>query len=148
MGRVATAYDSRVGRDVAIKVLTSEGDSDLLARFRGGAGTTGRLTRKNIVTIHAFGDHNGMPYIVMELLPGVDLGRIVRERRPLTMLEKVCILQQAIDGLSYAHQKDVIHRDVKPANILVLPDGTAKIVDFGIARVTGADAAVLRTGFF
>ena len=142
MGRVYRAHDPRVGRDVAIKVLTNEGgnDLDLLARFRSEAGTAGKLTHKNIVTVYAFGEQEGMPYIVMELLSGVDLGRTIREHRSLTMLEKVRILHQIVDGLSYAHQKDVIHRDIKPGNIMVLPDGTAKILDFGIARVTGSDS--------
>lgn len=140
MGTVYLAHDPRVGRDVAIKVLTNEGDQDLLARFRSEAGTTAKLTHKNIVTIYAFGEQEGMPYIVMELLPGENLGDVIGKRRPLTLLEKVRILQQVAEGLSFAHQKNVIHRDIKPRNIMLLPDGTAKVMDFGIARVTGSDS--------
>ena len=140
MGTVYLAHDPRVGRDVAIKVLTNEGDGDLLARFRSEAGTTAKLTHKNIVTIYAFGEQDGMPYIVMELLQGENLGEVIGKRRPLTLLEKVRILHQVAEGLSFAHQKNVIHRDIKPRNIMLLPDGTAKVMDFGIARVTGSDS--------
>ncbi|MGA2594465.1 MAG: protein kinase, partial [Bryobacteraceae bacterium] len=140
MGTVYLAHDPRVGRDVAVKVLTNEGDGDLLARFRSEAGTTAKLTHKNIVTIYAFGEQDGMPYIVMELLQGENLGDVIGKRRPLTLLEKVRILHQVAEGLSFAHQKNVIHRDIKPRNIMLLPDGTAKVMDFGIARVTGSDS--------
>jgi len=140
MGVVYLAHDPGVGRDVAIKVLTNEGDGDLLARFRSEAGTTAKLTHKNIVTIYAFGDQEGMPYIVMELLEGEDLGSVIGKRRPLTLLQKVDVLHQVAEGLSFAHQKNVIHRDIKPRNIMLLPDGTAKVMDFGIARVTGSDS--------
>src|SRR5262250_3361266 len=92
MGRVYSAYDPSVDRDVAIKVLTSEGDHDLLGRFRSEAGTTAKLNHKNIVTIHGYGEQDGMPYLVMELLHGVDLARVIREQRPLTLLEKVRIM--------------------------------------------------------
>ena len=140
MGTVYLAHDPRVGRDVAIKVLTNEGDGDLLARFRSEAGTTAKLNHKNIVTIYAFGEQDGMPYIVMELLQGENLGDVIGKRRPLSLLEKVDILHQVAEGLSFAHQKNVIHRDIKPRNVMLLPDGTAKIMDFGIARVTGSDS--------
>jgi len=149
MGRVYRAYDPRVGRDVAIKVLSNEGDGDLLARFRSEAGTTAKLTHKNIVTVYAYGEQDGMPYIVMELLQGEDLGRVIRNKRPMPLLEKLRVLHQVADGLAYAHQNNIIHRDIKPGNIMVLPDGTAKIMDFGIARVTGSDSTRrTQKGFF
>src|ERR1051326_1480283 len=134
MGRVYRAYDPSVDRDVAIKVLTNEGDPDLLSRFHSEAGTTAKLNHKNIVIVHTCGQQDDMPHTVMELLDGVDLARAIRERRPLTLLEKVRIMYQVADGLSYAHENHVIHRDVKPANIMLLADGTVKIMDFGIAR--------------
>ena len=140
MGRVYRAHDPSVDRDVAIKVLTSEGDPDLLGRFRSEAGTTGKLNHKNIVTVHGYGEQDDMPYLVMELLQGEDLARVIREQKPLTLLEKVRIMYQVAEGLSYAHQNSVIHRDIKPANIMLLPDGTVKIMDFGIARVTSRNS--------
>src|SRR5580704_16108749 len=100
MGRVYRAHDPRVGRDVAIKVLTNEGDGDLLARFRSEAGTTAKLSHKNIVTLFSFGEQDGMPYIVMELLQGENLADVIGKRRPLTLLEKVRILYQVAEGLS------------------------------------------------
>jgi len=137
MGRVYRAYDPSLDHDVAIKVLAGDEEPESLDRFRSEAGTTAKLQHKNIVTVHAFGEQDGMPYIVMELLNGVDLARIIREHRPLALLDKVRIMYQAAEGLAYAHQKGIVHRDIKPANIMVLPDGTVKIMDFGIARATG-----------
>src|SRR5438874_1179298 len=140
MGRVYRAHDPRVDRDVAIKVLTTEGDTDLLGRFRSEAGTTAKLRHQNIVTVYAYGEQDGMPYLVMELLEGRDLKRVIQERQQLSLLQKVRIMHQVADGLCYAHQNNVIHRDIKPANIMLLPDGSVKIMDFGIARVTGRDS--------
>jgi hypothetical protein len=140
MGRVFRAHDSSMDRDVAIKVLTSEGDSDLLGRFRSEAGTTAKLRHQNIVTVYAYGEQDGLPYLVMELLEGHDLGHIIREHTPLSLLHKVRIMHQVAEGLAYAHQNHVIHRDIKPANIMLQSNGCVKIMDFGIARVTGRDS--------
>lgn len=140
MGRVYCAYDPSVDREVAIKVLTGEGDSDLIGRFRSEAGTTAKLNHKNIVTVHGYGEQDDMPYLVMELLKGVDLSRVIREQTPLALLEKVRIMYQVAEGLSYAHENSVIHRDIKPANIMLLPDRSVKIMDFGIARVTSRNS--------
>ncbi|HSB14181.1 MAG TPA: protein kinase [Bryobacteraceae bacterium] len=134
-GRVYRAYDPTVGRLVAIKVLTGEG-TDLLKRFRNEASAAGSLNHRNIVTIYDFGEHDGMPYIAMEFLAGDDLSQIIANRTPLTMLQKVNIMMQVAEGLYSAHRNGVVHRDVKPANIRLLPDGTVKILDFGIARLT------------
>ncbi len=140
MGRVYRAYDPSLDHDVAIKVLTSEGDPDLLSRFRSEAGTTAKLNHKNIVTVHAYGEQDGVPYLVMELLQGEDLNQKIRSSKPLALRDKVQIMYQVAEGLAYAHDNDVIHRDIKPANIMVLPDGTVKIMDFGIARVTNRNS--------
>ena len=140
MGRVYRAYDPSLDHDVAIKVLTSEGDPDLLGRFRSEAGTTAKLNHKNIVTVHAYGEQDGVPYLVMELLQGEDLNQKMHGSKPLPLREKVQIMYQVAEGLSYAHDNNVIHRDIKPANIMVLPDGTVKIMDFGIARVTSRNS--------
>src|ERR1051325_11195026 len=138
-GRVYRAYDPLMNRRVAIKVLIAEGDPDMLARFRSEAGTTASLKHKNIVTVHDFGEHEGQPYLVMELVEGDNLHKIIYGQDPLTLLDKLNILFQVAEGLSYAHDSKVIHRDIKPSNIMLLPDGTVKIMDFGIARVTTKD---------
>lgn len=136
MGRVYRAYDPRLDHEVAIKVLSSDGDAELLDRFRTEAGTTAKLHHKNIVTVHTYGEQDGMPYLVMELLKGEDLAHVIRDRKPLSVLEKVRIMHEVAQGLSHAHENGVIHRDVKPANMMLLADGGVKIMDFGIARFT------------
>lgn len=135
-GRVYRAFDPTVGRPVAIKVLTTEGNKGLLSRFRNEATAAGNLRHKNIVTIYEFGEYNGRPFLVMELLEGEDLLQVISSGRQLTLLQKMHIMAQVADGLHCAHASGVIHRDVKPANIRLLPDGTVKIMDFGIARLT------------
>jgi serine/threonine protein kinase len=134
-GKVYRAFDPTVGRPVAIKMLTTEGDRDLLTRFRNEAAAAGNLKHKNIVTVHEFGEHNGRPFLVMELLEGQDLLQIIKDGVQLTLLQKMNIMDQVADGLDCAHRNGVIHRDIKPANIRVLPDGTVKIMDFGVARL-------------
>lgn len=139
-GRVYRGYDPYVKRPVAIKVLSSDIDFDMLARFEAEAGMTANLLHKNIVTVYEFSQHEGTPYLVMELLEGKTLQQILSEAAPLSLLDKVDIMYQVAEGLQLAHSKGVIHRDIKPGNIMVLPNGTAKIMDFGIARVLDPDA--------
>src|SRR5271165_5598429 len=140
-GQVFRAFDPTVGRMVAIKTLTAGGEPELLARFRNEASAAGKLRHKNIVTIFDFGEHNGSPYLVMELLDGQDLEHLIDRNAPLTLLQKLDIMVQVAGGLDHAHKNEVVHRDVKPANVMVLPDGTVKILDFGIALVTQTSAA-------
>ena len=142
-GRVFRAYDPAVGRQVAIKVLTAEGDKSLSTRFRNEAAAAGKLRHKNIVTVYDFGEYKGTPFLVMEYLEGEDLHQIMSSGGAPTLLEKVGIMSQVAEGLYCAHQNGVIHRDVKPANIMVLRDGTVKIMDFGIARMLREDATRL-----
>jgi serine/threonine-protein kinase len=146
-GSVYRAYDPTVGRLVAIKVLTASGDQSLLTRFKNEAAAAGNLRHKNIITIYDFGDHEGLPYIVMEFLEGEDLQQVISQHKPLTLLQKASIMLQVADGLHCAHRSGVVHRDVKPGNIRLLPDGTVKIMDFGIARLVegGAGAATRLT---
>ena len=137
-GRVYRAYDPSMGRAVAIKVVTSDGDPQLLDRFRAEAAVHGKLQHKNIVTIYDYGEQNGSPYIVMELLEGENLQTLIQTKRNLTLLEKMRMMYQVAEGLYYAHQNGVVHRDVKPANLMLLPGGLVKIMDFGIARLVDA----------
>ena len=146
-GRVYRAYDPDVQRPVAIKVLTAESDPELLKRFQGEIGTTGNLRHKNIVTLHESGEQDGVPYLVMELLEGQTLESVIKSGASISLLDKVRIMTQVAEGLAYAHSKGVIHRDVKPGNIMILPDRTVKIMDFGIARVASRNTMVTREGF-
>lgn len=135
-GRVYRAFDPTMGRMVAIKVLNADGDADLLVRFRNEAVASGGLQHPNIVTIHDFGEQDGLPYIVMELVEGEDLQRFIASRNAMSLLEKVRVMSQIAAGLGHAHAHGIIHRDVKPANFMLLADRSVKIMDFGIALIS------------
>src|SRR5262245_37732465 len=122
-GKVYLGFDPDVRQPVAIKKLRAAGDPDLLKRFHLEIHTTAGLRHKNIISIFASGEEAGDPYLVMEYLEGQTLKQIVAERRPLTLLEKVRIMTEVAEGLAHAHSKGVIHRDVKPENIMLLQDG-------------------------
>jgi serine/threonine-protein kinase len=142
MGVVFEAFDSAIGRTVAIKVIrsqqfaTAEEDAQLKLRFTREAAAAGRLSHPNIVTVYQLGEHTGMQYLVMEFVTGVSLESMLVPTVPLDFGASLAILTQIAAALDYAHAAGVVHRDIKPANILVKPDGTAKLTDFGIARIT------------
>ncbi len=140
-GRVYCAFDADMNRRVAIKVLACESDPDLLSRFHAEAGTTARLAHRNIVTVFEFAQQDGLPYLVMELLEGSTLHEMIGSGAPLSLLDKAEIMYQVAEGLQHAHSRGVIHRDIKPGNIMVLPDGRVKIMDFGIARLMQREGA-------
>jgi serine/threonine protein kinase len=135
MGVVYLAQDRRMGRR-AIKTLTAEAVNiaNAIERFYEEAECMARLRHPNIVTVHDQGEQDGLPYIVMEYVEGQPLDNMIRERQTTPMVEKLRIIEQVCSALGYAHQQNVIHRDVKPANVIVQEDGTAKLLDFGIAR--------------
>ena len=146
MGVVYKATDPRLDRLVAIKMMTVgyAEDPELLKRFYREAQSTASLQHPNIVTVYDTGDQDGSPYLVMEFLEGESLDSIVTSRRLLSAAEKVHYVIEACRGLSYAHGRGIVHRDIKPGNIMVLKDGSAKLVDFGIAHV--ASNTLTRTG--
>ncbi len=146
MGVVYLAEDPRLHRPVALKTMSPSvaGDSELLQRFYREAESAGQLRHPNIVTIYDIDEAEGTPFIAMEFLEGDSLEKLIRIRKPLPIYRKLDIIIQACRGLHYAHQRGIVHRDVKPANIVVLNDGLVKIVDFGIARIS--DASMTRTG--
>jgi Tol biopolymer transport system component len=140
MGEVFRARDPRIGRDVAIKVLPKElaGDAERLRRFEQEARTAGTLNHPNLITIYDIGDDDGAPFIVMELLDGTTL----RERLPVSSreLEPVLLwLAEVCEGVAAAHAAGVVHRDLKPENIIVTNSGYAKVLDFGLAKLTVAE---------
>jgi serine/threonine-protein kinase len=136
MGMVYKAVDPTIGRLVAIKMVTTgvSDDPGLLKRFYREAQSTGKLQHPNIVTLHDLGDRDGIPYLVMEYLEGESLEKVIKDRRSFSVPEKLHIIIQVCAGLAYAHEREIVHRDMKPGNIVVLNDGAVKIVDFGIAR--------------
>jgi eukaryotic-like serine/threonine-protein kinase len=143
MGIVYRGEDKLIGRDVAIKTLT-EVTPELRERFYVEA-RSGILSHPNIVTVYELGEHEGSPFIAMEFLAGESLDKILRQRGRLPVLETLSIVEQLCAGLGYAHQHGLVHRDVKPANVIVLPDGRAKIVDFGIARLADQGPRLTKT---
>ncbi len=150
MGVVYRAVDKQIGREVAVKTLTQgvAGDKEMLARFYEEGRKTGRLNHPHIVTVYDLGEDNGTPYIVMERVEGDPLDKIIARDMPLSMMHRLRILEETCSALGYAHSNNVIHRDVKPANIFVQPDGKAKLLDFGIARLErrSQDISLTRTG--
>lgn len=143
MGAVYRAHDPALDRTVALKVvLVQPGHSghnpDYLARFEREAKAIARLSHPNIVQVYDFGrDEAGNPYFVMELIKGKSLDAVSKDRGPLPQAEVVELIRQAAIGLSAAHSAGIVHRDVKPHNMLVDEAGQLKLVDFGVARVAG-----------
>jgi serine/threonine protein kinase len=151
MGVVYRCIDRRIGREVAIKMLHGDyaNQPEMLARFYEEGRHTGQLNHPNIVTVYDVGDENGMPYIVMECVEGNPLDKLVPRFEEIPLEDRLRIIVEICEALGYAHSRKVIHRDVKPANIFVLPNGRAKLLDFGIARpeVREEGMQLTRTGF-
>jgi Tol biopolymer transport system component len=133
MGEVYRARDTRLGRDVAIKLLPDAfaADPDRLARFEREAQTLAALNHPNIA--HIYGVLEAPPALVMELVEGEDLARRIA-RGPLPLEEALPVARQIADALEAAHDQGIVHRDLKPANIKLRPDGTVKVLDFGLAK--------------
>jgi serine/threonine protein kinase len=143
MGEVYRARDTKLNRDVALKVLPESfaSDPDRLARFQREAQVLASLNHPNIAHIHGLEDSGGVRALVMELVEGEDLAqRITRGAIPID--EALPIAKQIAEALEPAHEQGIIHRDLKPANIKVRPDGTVKVLDFGLAKALEATGAV------
>ena len=142
MGEVYRARDTRLGRDVAVKVLPSSyaENKDRLHRFEQEACAAGALNHPNILSVHDIGTHNGSPYLVSELLEGETLrdrlnGGVLSSRKALDYARQIA------HGLAAAHEKGILHRDLKPENLFIIRDERVKILDFGLAKLTGATIA-------
>src|SRR5512136_902 len=142
LAEVYRAQDVALGRLVAVKALRCEYvvDPTFLVRFHREAQSAAGLTHPNIVAVHDFGHDQGRPYIVMEYVPGRDLGTILQEGGPLSVDQAVDICLQICAAVGYAHRAGLVHGDMKPGNVLIAPDGRAKVVDFGLARALGESA--------
>lgn len=148
MADVHIARDEVLDREVAVKVLPARylGDETFLERFRREARSASRLSHPNIVAVHDTGTDDGVPYIVMELVPGRSLDHVLAERGRMEVRPAVAVLGEVCEALAHAHANGVVHRDVKPGNILLIADGDApevKVADFGIARAAGDDTITL-----
>jgi serine/threonine-protein kinase len=142
MGVVYKARDPLIDRVVAIKTinlsLALDEKEEYEARFYQEARAAGRLSHHNIVTIYDVGKSGDVAYIAMEFLEGRELRDILNEKRVLPVEQVIDIVAQVAEGLAYAHERGIVHRDVKPSNIMVAHDGHVKITDFGIARMASA----------
>ena len=137
MGRVFKARHRRLDRLAAIKVISRNAllGHDSIARFHQEARTAAQITHSNIVITYDAGEQDGVHYLVMEYVDGQDLGVIPQDRGPLPLRQAVDVMIQTANGLDYAHRRSVIHRDIKPDNLLIDGDGNIKILDMGLARI-------------
>ena len=147
MGVVFKAHDPVLDRSVAVKVISSDVEvtAEQRARFFREAQACARLSHPNIVTVYEMGEDEGRLFIVMELLDGRELRQVISEDS-LALEDRLSIMGQMCDGLHYAHQKGIVHRDIKPGNIMLLPSGQVKILDFGVARIATTGQDLTRTG--
>lgn len=145
MADVYKAKDKRLNRFVAIKVLKHEfsSDDDFVRKFRAEAQSAAGLSHPNIVGVYDVGDENGIYFIIMELIEGITLKNYIEMKGKLSIREALNISVQIASGLSAAHEKRIIHRDIKPQNIIISRDGKVKISDFGIAKM--ADSKTVTT---
>jgi non-specific serine/threonine protein kinase len=148
MGMVYRAHDTVLDRDVALKILAATA-VESRARLEREARAAARLNHPNIITVYDAGESAGVPYIIMELAPGHSL----YDQPPKSMDDIIAIARQVCAALEHAHAQGIIHRDLKPENILITRDGTAKLMDFGLAHASGAaritqDGTILGTVFY
>ncbi|NUP75825.1 MAG: serine/threonine protein kinase, partial [Sinomonas sp.] len=137
MGEVWNARDEVLGRNVAIKILKEEyaGDTGFLQRFRNEAQHTALLNHSGIANVFDYGEDRGSAYLVMELVPGEPLSAILEREKVLSPDRTLNIMAQTARALAVAHARGLVHRDIKPGNLLITPDNRVKVTDFGIARL-------------
>ena len=148
MGEVYRAYDPIIDRPVAIKVVRPDltagtGSEQWLQRFRREARAAGRRFHPNIVAILDFGEDDGRPFLAMEYVDGRSLDTILRASGPLDPERSVAVITQVLSALGFAHRNGIVHRDVKPSNIMVLSSGEVKVADFGIARIDASEFTIV-----
>ena len=148
MGVVYKARDPLIGRLVALKTVTPDlvSNPEILTRFYREAQSAGTLQHPNIVTVFDLGEFEGHPYIAMEFVEGESLQSIIARRAQIPLAAKLKLAEQVCLGLDHAHKNGIVHRDVKPGNILVKNDGTVKVVDFGIVHLE--TTTLTKTGMF
>src|SRR5450755_93271 len=138
MGEVYRATDTRLGRDVAIKVLppSTADDPERRKRFEQEARAASALNHPNILTVYDIGEDEGTTYIAMELVEGKTLRELLAANEPVAMKKVLDVAVQTAEGLAKAHAAGIVHRDLKPENLMVSKDGYVKILDFGLAKLT------------
>jgi serine/threonine-protein kinase len=154
MGEVYKAHDATLGRYVALKLMRGPAldDTNARERFVREAQAAGGLRHPNIVTVYDLGEFEGQMYIAMEFIHGEDLEKIISNKTPLLIEDKLNIMIQVCEGVEYAHRHEIVHRDLKPSNIRIDEEGIAKIMDFGIAKLGSstmtASGTVMGTPFY
>ncbi len=140
MAVVYKAMDHRLNRLVAVKILKDDylNDADFRRRFHGESQAVAMLSHPNIVSVYDVSKNDGMDYIVMELIDGITLKQYMDQRSPLSWRETLHFSMQIAKALEHAHSRGIIHRDIKPHNVMILKDGSVKVADFGIARIASA----------
>jgi serine/threonine protein kinase len=148
MGIVYLATELRLDRQVALKVIRADlaGDDDFRARFRSESRTAASVEDPRVVTIFGAGEVDGLLYVAMRYVPGLDLGRIVDADGPLSPDDAAGLIAQVADGLDAVHAAGLVHRDVKPHNVIVDDQGDAHLADFGLAKAMGATTGLTATG--
>ncbi len=148
MSTVFCAHDAQLDRRVAIKILHERfnDDSEYVSRFRSEARAVAQLSHPNLVTVIDRGEDGGRQYIVFEFVEGENLKELIGRSGPLPLRRAVEIAVAVADGLAFAHERGLVHRDVKPQNVLLSPSGAVKVTDFGIARSLEVDRGVTQTG--
>jgi eukaryotic-like serine/threonine-protein kinase len=142
MGVLYRGFDAVLDRDVAIKLMLTDfapAGAQLESRFVREARAIAKLQHRNIVTVFEFSEENATPFMVMEFLRGMSLAARMSEPPPLTVADQLDVVAQLCAGLHYAHSQGIVHRDVKPANVFLVTDGTVKLLDFGIAKVLNSN---------
>ena len=148
MGIVYLATELRLERQVALKVIRAElaGDEGFRARFRSESRTAASVEHPRVVTVFGAGERDGLLYVSMRYVPGRDLGRLVDADGPLSPEQAARLIAQVADGLDAVHAAGLVHRDVKPHNVIVGEDGDAYLADFGLAKAMGATTGLTATG--
>jgi serine/threonine-protein kinase len=152
MGVVYLAQDPQIERTLALKTVRFDGPSqsfsmsEAKARFLKEAKISGRLQHPNIVTVYDVGEDEGVLYLAMEYISGGSLSQRLADPGSFPLVERIRILSEVADALSHAHQRGVLHRDVKPANILLTDSSSAKVTDFGIGKLLSGDTDLTTTG--
>ena len=145
MAIVYKAYDRFAERNVAVKILKDEfaEDEEFRRRFKNESKAIAMFSHPNIVSIYDVGSGDGPQYIVMEYINGITLQQYIDAKKVLPLHDAIAIMEQTLKGIQHAHERGVVHRDLKPQNIMLLEDGTVKVTDFGIARMASVDTKTL-----
>jgi len=149
MGVVYRAKDGELGEEVAIKMLRADilrGDDTAIQRLKAETRLARRISHRNVVRTHDFGEHDGACYVTMEYVEGMTVRRLIDTRGRLSVSSALAIAAQLSDALDVAHRQGVVHRDIKPQNLLLDPDGVLKVMDFGVARLVEHTTVLTQVG--